>query len=154
MKAFWIDSQMPIPINELQHHGVSFQHLPTNESDYLPQLKEIMALNGYYAMDQVILNESTPNFEDICKKFIDEHLHTDDEVRFVLNGSGVFEIRSLQDQWMKIIVEEGDFISVPANRFHRFYLTDENTICCMRLFKDKSGWVPLYRKNLESSTSR
>jgi 1,2-dihydroxy-3-keto-5-methylthiopentene dioxygenase len=81
---------------------------------------------------------------------VEEHLHTDDEVRFLLSGSGVFEIRSLDDRWMKVIVEPSDFILVPANRFHRFYLTDEKKIQCVRLFKDQSGWTPIYRKDAET----
>jgi 1,2-dihydroxy-3-keto-5-methylthiopentene dioxygenase len=52
---------------------------------------------------------------------------------------------------MKVTVEPSDFILVPANRYHRFYLTGEKNIHCVRLFKDPSGWTPLYRKDLEAT---
>ena len=113
-----------------------------------------MKERGYVTMDQVKMWEDMPNFQALCDKFVGEHLHTDDEVRFVLAGSGVFEIRSLDDKWMKVIVEPSDFILVPANRFHRFYLTDEKKIQCVRLFKDQSGWTPLYRKDLEAAGAK
>jgi 1,2-dihydroxy-3-keto-5-methylthiopentene dioxygenase len=105
-----------------------------------------MAERGYVVMDEVGMKPDMPNFDALCKKFVGEHLHTDDEVRFVLKGSGVFDIRSGDDRWMHVEVEPGDFILVPANRYHRFYLTDEKTIHCVRLFKDASGWTPVYRE--------
>jgi 1,2-dihydroxy-3-keto-5-methylthiopentene dioxygenase len=113
-----------------------------------------MGENGYVTMDQVKMWADMPNFQALCDKFVGEHLHTDDEVRFVLDGSGVFEIRSLDDRWMKVLVEPQDFISVPANRFHRFYLTDEKKIQCVRLFKDQSGWTPMYRKDVEAAAAK
>jgi 1,2-dihydroxy-3-keto-5-methylthiopentene dioxygenase len=63
----------------------------------------------------------------------------------VLEGEGVFDIRSRDDRWMRVTVEEGDLIIVPKNRHHRFFLTDRKTIRCVRLFQDQSGWVPQYR---------
>jgi 1,2-dihydroxy-3-keto-5-methylthiopentene dioxygenase len=52
---------------------------------------------------------------------------------------------------MKVEVEARDFITVPADRFHRFYLTDEKHIQCIRLFKDHNGWIQKYRKDLEAA---
>jgi 1,2-dihydroxy-3-keto-5-methylthiopentene dioxygenase len=46
---------------------------------------------------------------------------------------------------MRVVVEAGDLIVVPAGRNHRFLLTDRKHIRCVRLFKDTSGWVPNYR---------
>jgi 1,2-dihydroxy-3-keto-5-methylthiopentene dioxygenase len=95
--------------------------------------------------DQVALAPSTPNLEAICAKFVDEHFHDDDEVRFVLEGEGIFDIRSHDDRWMRVLVQRGDLIIVPKDRHHRFMLTGSKNIRCVRLFKDSSGWVPHYR---------
>jgi 1,2-dihydroxy-3-keto-5-methylthiopentene dioxygenase len=81
----------------------------------------------------------------LCDKFKDEHLHRDDEVRFVLAGEGIFDIRAADDRWMRVKVEAGDLIVVPADLYHRFFLTDRSEIRCVRLFKDAAGWVPEYR---------
>lgn len=153
MKAIWLETGKNISAEELNAQGVAYRQLPTEESAYKPPLEKIMQENGYVTMDQVKMWQEMPNFDALCQKFVGEHLHTDDEVRFVLSGSGVFEIRSQDDRWMKIIVEPQDFISVPANRYHRFYLTDEKKIQCVRLFKDQSGWAPLYRKDKEEAAA-
>ena len=47
---------------------------------------------------------------------------------------------------MHIKVEAGDFIRIPANRYHLFYLTETKHIRCVRLFKDNPSWVPRYRE--------
>ncbi len=154
MKAIWLETGKNISAEELNSHGITYEQMPTEESVYKSPLEKLMKERGYVTMDQVGMKPDMPNFEALCQKFVGEHLHTDDEVRFVLQGSGVFEIRSLDDQWMKVIVEPGDFILVPANRFHRFYLTDEKKIQCVRLFKDQSGWAPLYRKDLEATAAK
>jgi 1,2-dihydroxy-3-keto-5-methylthiopentene dioxygenase len=150
MKAIWLDNGNNITAQELNAQGVTYEQFETDESKYRGPLEQLMKERGYVTMDQVRMWPEMDNFEALCKKFVGEHLHTDDEVRFLLSGSGVFEIRSLDDRWMKVIVEPSDFILVPANRFHRFYLTDEKKIQCVRLFKDQSGWTPIYRKDAET----
>jgi len=154
MKAIWLESGKNITPAELNSQGITYEQMDTNETTYRPPLEKVMKERGYVTLDQVGMKPDMPNFDALCQKFVGEHLHTDDEVRFVLEGSGVFEIRSGDDRWMKIIVEKGDFILVPANRYHRFYLTDEKRIQCVRLFKDQSGWAPLYRKDLEAAGAK
>jgi 1,2-dihydroxy-3-keto-5-methylthiopentene dioxygenase len=112
---------------------------------YQAPLDALKVERGYMEQDIVALDPSTPNLEAICAKFVDEHTHDDDEVRFVLEGSGIFDIRSRDDRWMRVEVETGDLIIVPKDRCHRFLLTDTKHIRCVRLFKDSSGWVPRYR---------
>lgn len=146
MKATWLDSnQAEIGATELQAQGVAYQRLDTQPSAYRTAIDELKATRGYIEEDIVELAPSTPNLDAICAKFIDEHHHDEDEVRFVLEGEGVFEIRSSDDRWMRVLVERGDLIVVPAGRHHRFLLTDSKHIRCVRLFRDKSGWVPHYR---------
>jgi 1,2-dihydroxy-3-keto-5-methylthiopentene dioxygenase len=154
MKAIWLDTGADIPAKDLNAQGVTYEQFDTHETTYKGPLERIMGERGYVTMDQVKMWPEMDNFQALCDKFVGEHLHTDDEVRFVLAGSGVFEIRSLDDRWMKVLVEPGDFILVPANRFHRFYLTDEKKIQCVRLFKDPSGWAPHYRKDLEAAAAK
>lgn len=147
MQAYWLESESeePISIDTLRAEGVPFLQLPTDPDEFQDALERLKEERGYVTQDEVALRPETPNLDGICAKFIDEHLHTDDEVRFVLEGEGVFDIRSNDDRWMRVKVEQGDLIVVPANRHHRFMLTDQKTIRCVRLFKDEGGWVPHYR---------
>ena len=144
MKATWSDSGNELSADELIEQGVHYENISTG--DYQLSLDRIKKAWGYSAQDIVELSPGTPNLETICAKFDKEHLHTDDEVRFVLSGEGYFDIRSHTDKWMHVLVEAGDFILVPQNRHHLFYLTDKKHIQCVRLFKENPSWTPVYRE--------
>ena len=149
MKANWLDQDGnlgdSIPAEYLGEQGVLYEALPLQPEAYQAPLDRIKEDNGYIEQDVVQLAPDTPNLDEICAKFVDEHLHDEDEVRFVLDGAGIFDIRSIDDRWMRVEVEAGDLIVVPAKRYHRFFLTDAKNIQCVRLFQDASGWVPHYR---------
>ncbi|MBI1976309.1 MAG: cupin domain-containing protein [Candidatus Omnitrophica bacterium] len=147
MKAFLLDDprKRDLTGEELAQEGVLNQKLGTRPQEYQSTMDGLKKKNGYIEQDIVELNPAMSNLQEICNKFIDEHRHDEDEVRFILLGEGIFDIRSQKDQWMRVKVEQGDLIVVPAGRYHRFTLTEKKNIRCVRLFKDKSGWVPAYR---------
>lgn len=149
MHAEWIDGGETIDLETLAAEGVHAQRLPTDAAAYQAPLDALKAREGYVHQDQVELRPETPNLDAICAKFVDEHHHDEDEVRFVLEGEGVFDIRSRDDRWMRVTVTPGDLIVVPKERHHRFFLTDSKTIRCVRLFQDQAGWVPHYRDAAE-----
>lgn len=149
MKATWLSDGTPIPPETLAAEGVLYEALPTDPSGYQPTMDRLKNERGYVHQDEVELRPQTPNLDEICAKFDGEHLHDEDEVRFVLEGEGIFDIRSRDDRWMRVMVEVGDLIVVPAKRHHRFELTASKTIRCVRLFQDPSGWVPHYRQAAE-----
>jgi 1,2-dihydroxy-3-keto-5-methylthiopentene dioxygenase len=148
MKLVWLDpapGQAPCTTADLAAVGALHERLPLDPQAYQPPLDHLKAERGYVEQDIIELSPTTPNLEALCAKFIDEHLHTDDEVRYVLEGEGIFDLRSASDQWMRVTVVAGDLLVVPANLHHRFMLTERKQIRCVRLFKDSSGWVPHYR---------
>lgn len=145
MKAHWLDNDTPIAAATLNEEGIYYAQFETDELSYRDPIDMLKRDRGYVQEDIVALSPSTPGLDELCAKFIDEHLHDEDEVRFVLEGEGIFDIRSRDDRYMRVTVEQGDLIVVPANRNHRFMLTESRTIRCVRLFKDKAGWVPHYR---------
>jgi 1,2-dihydroxy-3-keto-5-methylthiopentene dioxygenase len=129
---------------ELGKLGVLYWNLPVDASEN--ELARIKRERGYVEQDEVSLSNATPNLEAICAKFDQEHSHTLDEVRFVVEGEGIFDVRDESDQWVRIHVEAGDLIIIPAHKHHRFYLTESKAIRCVRLFLNNEGWAPLYRE--------
>lgn len=115
----------------------------------LDQLKEKM---GYITEDIVVLSDKTPNLESLMEKFKREHHHVDDEVRFVVDGSGIFPVK-IEDDIIDIHVEAGELIVVPAGARHWFELDENRKIKCIRVFKTPSGWEAIYNEN-EKATMR
>lgn len=148
MQLSWLDAPEATPactVEDLQQVGVFYRHLSTDAAAYEPAIAELCQRGGYTARDEVSLSPSTPNLSTLLDKFKDEHLHDEDEVRFVLQGEGIFDLRSKDDRWMRAQVTAGDVLVVPRGLYHRFFLTDSCSIRCVRLFQDPTGWKPHYR---------
>ena len=132
--------------DDLAKQGVLSWSVSRDESARTKAIEKIKREHGYVDQDFVALLPDTPNLETICAKFDKEHFHTEDEVRFVVEGEGIFDIRDGGDRWIRIEVKEGDILLIPARTHHRFMLTDAKRIRCMRLFVNNDGWAPLYRE--------
>lgn len=144
MRAHLLDeSAHTFAAEELGKLGVLYWSIPVAASEQ--ELARIKRERGYVEQDEVTLSTETPNLDAICAKFDKEHHHTLDEVRFVVEGEGIFDVRDESDRWVRIQVEAGDLIIIPANKYHRFYLTPSKAIRCVRLFLNTEGWAPLYR---------
>ncbi|UJR79423.1 1,2-dihydroxy-3-keto-5-methylthiopentene dioxygenase [Sandaracinus amylolyticus] len=143
MKAFWLDDHTAIDGDTLRAEGVHHDHHEVGAHD--GPLAALMRAQGYVERDEVELRPTTPELDVLLAKFDREHTHDEDEVRFVLEGEAVFDIRSRDDRWMRVVVREGDLIVVPKDRNHRFELTETRTVRAVRLFRDRKGWVPRYR---------
>jgi 1,2-dihydroxy-3-keto-5-methylthiopentene dioxygenase len=116
---------------------------------YQDEIQRLKRQRRYLSEDLIALRPTTPNLAAISAKFDKEHHHVDDEVRFTVEGEGVFEIASDEScakDMLKFTAEPGDLIVIPAYRRHLFYLTEKKTIRCIRLFKTKEGWEALYEK--------
>ena len=144
MQLWWLeDGGGRAELSDLAAVGVFYEKLSMD--DFQPALDRLARERGYVTQDVVELRPDTPNLDGILGKFKDEHLHRDDEVRFVVEGEGIFDIRGADERWIRVQVERGDLLVVPADLYHRFFLTERRQIRCVRLFKDAAGWVPEYR---------
>lgn len=139
MDAHYLDDGTDIDASSLAQDGVRYQSLPIDEAAWRSPIEALMAREGYLHQDEISLRPDTPNLESLCARFVEEHHHSEDEVRFVLEGESVFDIRSRADRWMRVTVRPGDLIVVPKERHHRFFLTDIRMIRCVRLFQDRAG---------------
>ena len=145
MRAYPLDQpNRSFAADDLRKFGVLHWRLPLAGSE--AEIARIKSSRGYVDQDEISLSRETPNLDTICAKFDKEHFHTLDEVRFVVDGEGIFDVRDASDQWVRIEVDAGDLIIIPANTYHRFYLTSSKTIRCVRLFLNNEGWAPLYRE--------
>lgn len=108
------------------------------------ELNTLKARGGYQSADVIALTPQTPNLETILAKFDKEHLHTEDEVRFVVDGRGVFTIHAPDDRVFDVEVHPGDLLVVPTDTKHWFTLCEDRTIKCIRVFTSMDGWVAHY----------
>lgn len=108
-------------------------------------LKPYMDSNGYKTADVISVNPNTPNLDALKTKFLTEHTHSEDEVRFFVEGEGLFWFNMENDNPVFcVICQKGDLISVPANTKHWFDFGPKTFVKAIRVFIDQSGWVPHY----------
>lgn len=106
------------------------------------EIRDLAARRGYKIWDVITLSESTPNIEDLLKKFEEVHTHSEDEIRAIVGGKGIFIIKGSDDVgYFNVELEPGDVISVPENTPHFFTLMENKQIIAVRLFIEENGWV-------------
>ena len=104
-----------------------------------------MERGGYQTADVICINEQTENYDQIREKFLAEHIHTEDEIRFFISGRGLFWFHLENEPVFNLLCEKGDLISVPAGTKHWFDAGVENPkVQCIRIFTETSGWTPHY----------
>src|SRR3546814_1589262 len=82
---------------------------------YRDDIDRLMALGGYRAVDVISLHPEHPERDTLRRKFLNEHTHAEDEVRFFVAGSGLFTLH-IEQRVYEVLGHAGDLISVPANR--------------------------------------
>ncbi|MGG5253582.1 1,2-dihydroxy-3-keto-5-methylthiopentene dioxygenase [Neobacillus sp. SM06] len=110
------------------------------------EISDISARRGYKAQDVISLTEATPNLDELLVNFKREHHHSDDEVRFIVSGHGIFAIEGENGTWFDVELNPGDLISVPENVRHYFTLQEDRQVVAIRIFVTTAGWVPIYEK--------
>ena len=110
---------------------------------YRPHLDRLMGPGGAGSADVMKLNGGGPAYPAIRQKFIDEHTHTEDEVRFFVHGSGHFVLH-VNGQVFDAHCTQGDLISVPTGVKHWFDAGEEPFFTVLRVFTDTTGWTPHY----------
>nr|XP_033791517.1 1,2-dihydroxy-3-keto-5-methylthiopentene dioxygenase isoform X2 [Geotrypetes seraphini] len=136
----------PVNCEELRQLGVRSWKLDADSYETDPELAQIRKEENYCWMDIITIHkDKLPNYEEKIKIFFEEHLHLDDEIRYILDGSGYFDVRDKADKWIRIYMEKGDMITLPAGIYHRFTLDENNYVKAMRLFVGEPVWTPYNR---------
>lgn len=104
------------------------------------EIRSLANRRGYKEWDIVALSDATPNLAELLKKFEQVHVHTEDEVRAITAGKGIFTIKG-DSGYFDVELSAGDVISVPVNTPHFFTLMSNRQVVAVRLFIDSSGWV-------------
>lgn len=135
MKAYWYDNlpgdqRLPhdsgrtVDPTYLTNLGILHYELPND----LETVNKIAAERAYKNRDEIEISPSTlPGYEEKVKNFFAEHLHEDEEIRYILAGGGYFDVRGKEDDWVRIRLEQGDLMIMPAGIYHRF-TTDEKNV--------------------------
>lgn len=106
------------------------------------EITDLVARRGYLTWDVITLSEATPNLEELLKKFENVHTHTEDEVRAITAGQGIFIIKGSDDVgYFDVELVAGDVISVPEHVPHFFTLMENKQIVAVRLFIETEGWI-------------
>lgn len=130
----------------LASDGIRFEQWPVRpggEDALVTYAREVAALKeaeGYTAADVVALTPDHPQRAALRAKFLDEHTHSEDEVRYFVAGRGLFFLH-LDDRVHRVLCEAGDLLSVPAGTTHWFDTGAEPDFTAIRLFTNPEGWV-------------
>ena len=107
---------------------------------YRADIDQLMAEQGYQAVDVISLTPEHPDRAMLRQKFLSEHTHSEDEVRFFVAGSGQFTLH-IGHKVYDILCEQGDLIGVPEGTRHWFDMSESPYFVAIRLFTNKEGWV-------------
>jgi 1,2-dihydroxy-3-keto-5-methylthiopentene dioxygenase len=110
---------------------------------YSAEIDEMKRRGGYVTADVIDVNPATPNLDVMLAKFDKEHTHSEDEVRFILAGRGIFFL-NIQGRVASVEVGPGDMLRVPRGTTHWFTLCEDRRIRAIRWFQDTTGWTPHY----------
>jgi 1,2-dihydroxy-3-keto-5-methylthiopentene dioxygenase len=114
---------------------------------YADKIEEFNQRGGYVTADVITVSPETPGLDEMMSKFAREHIHAEDEVRFIVEGHGLFHIHPDNGPVLAIEIEAGDLISVPAGTLHWFVLCSDRQVRAVRLFQNPEGWTPKYTES-------
>lgn len=110
---------------------------------YGESVARVKERGGFATADVISLSPDNPDKSELRQKFLSEHVHTEDEVRFFVEGAGLFYLH-VGEKVLRIEYTQGDYLSIPANTRHWFDMGPEPAFRCIRFFTNPEGWVAQY----------
>ena len=137
---------------ELQEIGVLFERWtaaqrfdPGASQDeiigaYGASVERLKNLYAFQSADVISMQPDHPQKTEFRERFLNEHTHDEFEVRFFVEGRGLFYLHPDKRVFM-VLCEQGDLLSVPAGVKHWFDMGEHPELKCIRLFTNPEGWV-------------
>jgi 1,2-dihydroxy-3-keto-5-methylthiopentene dioxygenase len=113
---------------------------------YRGEIEEMKRRGGYVTADVIDVTPETPGLETMLARFDKEHTHSEDEVRFIVAGRGIFFL-VLGEKVASVEVGPGDMLRVPQGTKHWFTLCEDRRIRAIRWFQQTEGWTPHYTES-------
>ena len=126
--------------------SVTFERWPTRDATgdileaYAPQVERLKAMGGSRSIDVVSVVPDHPERATMRTKFLSEHTHAEDEVRFFVRGQGLFTLHADGRVW-NVLCCAGDLMSVPAEMPHWFDMGAAPDFTAIRMFVNPDGWI-------------
>ncbi|KAI4256630.1 MAG: hypothetical protein LQ352_002020 [Teloschistes flavicans] len=141
------DSGMELARSHLSTLGVVYYSFPPSLASSRSAIEEMALDSGYAGRDEITISPDAMGaaYEEKIKMFFDEHMHEDEEIRYIVAGNGFFDVRDAEDKWIRIHANPGDLLVLPAGIYHRFTLDEDNYLEAMRLFQKQPKWAALNR---------
>lgn len=148
----FVGSELADIRRELSAIGVDFERWPPRVAvepgapadailaAFQPEIEQLQAQEGYVTADVVSLGPEHPDRAALRQKFLNEHTHNEDEVRFFVAGSGLFTLH-VNARVYEVRCEASDLIRVPAGTRHWFDMSERPYFVALRLFNNPAGWV-------------
>ncbi|WP_224369278.1 1,2-dihydroxy-3-keto-5-methylthiopentene dioxygenase [Hyalangium versicolor] len=113
---------------------------------YHESVDRLMREKGFQSADVIKMAPDHPQKVEMRNKFLSEHTHSEDEVRFFVEGKGLFNIHK-EGRVYAVLCEKGDLIGVPDGTPHWFDMGPQPHFTAIRLFTSKEGWVARFTGN-------
>jgi 1,2-dihydroxy-3-keto-5-methylthiopentene dioxygenase len=107
---------------------------------YAADLERLQSTGGYRSSDIIRLQPDHADRDALRVKFLAEHVHDDDEVRFFVEGAGLFYVRAA-GMVFALECTADDLIILPAGTRHWFDTGERPRFTAIRLFTRPDGWV-------------
>ncbi|CCL98377.1 uncharacterized protein FIBRA_00372 [Fibroporia radiculosa] len=150
------DSGNAVSDETLDKLGILRWHIPSDaEGQWEEQVNVIANERSYRNRDICLVTKEGMGdaYEANLKKFYHEHMHEDEEIRYIIEGGGYFDVREhTTDSWVRLHLSAGDMIVLPAGIYHRFGLDMGNKSRTLRLFKDEPKWIA-YNRGVETESN-
>jgi 1,2-dihydroxy-3-keto-5-methylthiopentene dioxygenase len=136
----------------LAERGIGFERWPARAelganaspeqilAAYAREIGQVQAQGRYPTVDAIRMTPDHPERQALRQKFLAEHTHSEDEVRFFVEGRGLFCLH-IGEEVLQVLCEADDWISVPAGTKHWFDMGSAPRFCAIRFFDNPEGWV-------------